>query len=61
MPWWTFTWTTAVGILPLTFLMVAAGDQMKNDALRLVGALLLGGLLLWTLYSWLRKRLARSN
>ncbi len=61
VPWWTFTWTTAVGILPLTFLMVAAGDQMKGVPLLLVGALLLGGLLVWTLYSWLRKRLARAD
>jgi uncharacterized membrane protein YdjX (TVP38/TMEM64 family) len=33
---WTFTWTTALGILPLAFLMVAAGDQLKNIPLRLV-------------------------
>ena len=44
--WWTFTWTTALGIVPLVFLMVAAGDQLKNLPLRLLGALVLGGLLL---------------
>lgn len=59
--WWTFTWTTAIGILPLTFLMVAAGDRLKNVPLRLVGALLLGGLLLWILFKWLRKRIARRE
>ena len=26
--WWTFTWTTGLGILPLTALMVIIGDQM---------------------------------
>lgn len=26
--WWTFTWTTALGILPLTLLMVLLGEQM---------------------------------
>ena len=24
--WWTFSWATGLGILPLTFLMVAGGD-----------------------------------
>lgn len=28
--WWTFLWTTGLGILPLTVLMVAMGDAMKN-------------------------------
>lgn len=26
--WWTFTWTTALGILPLTLLMVLLGERM---------------------------------
>jgi len=56
--WWTFTWTTAVGILPLAFVMVAAGDQLKNVPLRLIGALVLGGLLLWILAKWLQTRFA---
>ncbi len=28
--WWTFVWTTGLGIVPLTFLMVYAGEQMKS-------------------------------
>ncbi len=28
--WWTFTWTTAVGILPLTVLMVLLGERMAT-------------------------------
>lgn len=61
MRWWTFTWTTAIGILPLTFLMVAAGDRLKDIPLRLAGALFLAGLLLWILFKWLRGRYARRT
>ena len=28
--WWTFTWTTAVGLLPLTALMVYMGSHMRD-------------------------------
>lgn len=28
--WWTFLWTTGLGIAPLTFLMVFAGQQMMS-------------------------------
>jgi uncharacterized membrane protein YdjX (TVP38/TMEM64 family) len=56
--WWTFTWTTAVGIVPLAFVMVAAGDQLKKVPLRLIGALLLGGLPPWILVKWVQKRFA---
>jgi uncharacterized membrane protein YdjX (TVP38/TMEM64 family) len=28
--WWTFTWATGLGILPLTTLMVIMGDQVGN-------------------------------
>lgn len=28
--WWTFTWATAIGILPMTFLMVLMGDNIEN-------------------------------
>ena len=40
--WWTFTWTTALGILPMTVLMVVMGEQMREPALKdwafLIGA-----------------------
>ncbi|MEM7634409.1 MAG: TVP38/TMEM64 family protein [Pseudomonadota bacterium] len=40
--WWRFTWTTAIGILPLTFLMAMIGDQMREptftDWMLLLGA-----------------------
>jgi len=45
--WSTFTWTTGLGILPLTALMVVMGDNF--DMLPLWGwlALFAGGLVLW--------------
>jgi uncharacterized membrane protein YdjX (TVP38/TMEM64 family) len=61
IPWWTFTWTTAVGIAPLSFLMVAAGDQLKSAPLRLWAVLSVGALLLWLLVKWLQKRLANAT
>ena len=33
--WWTFLWTTGLGIAPLTFLMVFAGQQMMAGKWRL--------------------------
>lgn len=54
--WWTFAWTTGLGILPLTILIVAMGAQMKHltlGQLALVSgtgiALVLGG-------HWLARR-----
>lgn len=47
--WWTFLWTTALGILPITILLVVTGDQVWNGnghawiwllAIAAVGALL---------------------
>jgi uncharacterized membrane protein YdjX (TVP38/TMEM64 family) len=47
--WWTFLWTTGLGIAPLTFLMVFAGEQMISGswtlALFLVSACVAFGLL----------------
>ncbi len=31
--WWRFTWTTAIGILPLTILMAVIGDQMREPTI----------------------------
>ena len=28
VPWWSFLWTTAIGILPITIVSVVAGDRM---------------------------------
>ncbi len=46
--WWTFTWATGFGILPLTFLMVLMGAGIwsgeTNTWLWLVGAAVAGWL-----------------
>lgn len=51
--WWTFTWATGLGILPLTFLMVLMGDGLLSGEtslwLWLLAAALVGWLLWWLL------------
>ncbi len=52
--WWTFLWTTGLGILPITTLLVVTGDQVWNGSgyawiyLTAVAAV---GALLWWLYA----------
>ena len=53
--WWTFAWTTGVGILPLTTLMVVMGDNVHSLAWESWVALLAGALVLWLI---LRRKLA---
>ena len=54
--WWTFTWATGIGILPLTLLMVVMGDGIwSGDTdvwLWLLVAAIVGWLLWWV---WTRK------
>jgi uncharacterized membrane protein YdjX (TVP38/TMEM64 family) len=58
--WWTFTWATGLGILPLTALMVLMGDGIWSGGslvwLWLIGAALIG----WSIW-WLvaRRRASR--
>ncbi len=50
--WWTFLWTTAIGILPLTVAMVLVGGQILAAPLwawALAAAALLAFFLLWRL------------
>ena len=51
--WWTFTWATGLGILPLTFLMVLMGDGLWSGEpagwLLLLLVALAGWLLWWAL------------
>ncbi|HEX5078565.1 MAG TPA: TVP38/TMEM64 family protein [Geminicoccaceae bacterium] len=58
--WWTFTWATGLGILPLTFLMVLTGDRLWTGGLAawllLLPTALLGWLLWWAL---VRQRVPR--
>jgi uncharacterized membrane protein YdjX (TVP38/TMEM64 family) len=44
VPLWTFTWTTAVGYLPITAIFIYLGSRL--DSLSLTDPLLLGGALL---------------
>jgi uncharacterized membrane protein YdjX (TVP38/TMEM64 family) len=58
--WWTFTWATGLGILPLTCLMVLAGDGLWSGQgavwLWLSGAGLAG----WLLWLVVRRRRRRQ-
>ena len=45
--WWTFLWTTGLGILPLTIIMVIMGDQIHTLPHSVWIILLVIGLLSW--------------
>jgi len=50
--WWTFLWTTGLGILPITTLLVVTGDQVWNgsgNAWIYLVAVAVVGALLWLL------------
>ncbi len=50
IPWWTFLWTTGLGILPITTLLVVTGDQVWNgsgNAWIYLTAVAVVGVLLW--------------
>ena len=54
LTWWQFLWTTGVGILPLTVLMVVMGDNIESLGWESWTLLLIAALLLWFV---LRRRL----
>jgi uncharacterized membrane protein YdjX (TVP38/TMEM64 family) len=45
--WWTFTWSTGIGILPMTALMVIMGDNIDSLAWEWWLLLLAAALVLW--------------
>lgn len=47
LTWWQFLWTTGVGILPLTFLMVVMGDNIESLGWGSWLLLFAGGVALW--------------
>jgi uncharacterized membrane protein YdjX (TVP38/TMEM64 family) len=47
IPWWTFTGATAVGILPLTTLMVVLGDRLRILPWQVCLVVFVVGLILW--------------
>lgn len=60
LTWWQFLWTTGVGILPLTVLMVMMGGNLESFGWESWVLLLLGGILLWlVLRRTLRRRAAQ--
>ena len=50
--WWTFTWATGIGILPLTVLMVVMGDRIESMTWETWVLLFAGGLVLWLVLRW---------
>jgi uncharacterized membrane protein YdjX (TVP38/TMEM64 family) len=57
IPWWTFAWTTGVGILPVTVVMAVMGDQAGKMPWHWWLALLAAAGLGWLLIlRWLRYR-----
>jgi uncharacterized membrane protein YdjX (TVP38/TMEM64 family) len=60
--WWTFLWTTGLGIAPLTFLMVFAGEQMLSDKRELTFILIAACVAITALaYVIVRKRKPRKR
>jgi uncharacterized membrane protein YdjX (TVP38/TMEM64 family) len=47
--WWTFTWTTGLGILPMTVLLVVMGDRITTLPWEIWALLLALGLAAWLL------------
>jgi uncharacterized membrane protein YdjX (TVP38/TMEM64 family) len=58
--WWTFTWATGLGILPLTFLMVLIGNGLWSDDGTAWLWLLLAGLCGWLIWWTLSRRCGLS-
>ena len=56
--WWTFLWTTALGILPVTTLLVVTGDEVWNGHgnawIYLVAVAVVGALGWWFVARWRR-------
>ena len=54
--WWTFLWTTGLGILPLIIIMVVIGDQINTIPLSLWVLFLFAGLLSWfIIHRWVHR------
>lgn len=48
--WWTFTWATGIGILPLTVLMVVVGHRMAELPWGVLALLTVAAVALWLLW-----------
>ncbi len=54
--WWRFSWTTAIGILPVTVLMAVMGDQMREPTLSDWLTLIVAGVLILAIIQVARRR-----
>jgi len=55
--WWTFVWTTSIGILPLTVLMAYLGARMTELSWPYLVVSSVGGILtIWALHRFIGKR-----
>lgn len=62
MRWWTFTWVTGLGILPLTVLMVSLGDRMHYLGWLEWVLIGVGAVALWLAIQFIRRRqVAKAN
>ena len=62
LTWWQFLWTTGVGILPLTVLMVVMGDNIESLGWKSWTLLLVAALSLWfVLYRTLKHQPKSSS
>jgi uncharacterized membrane protein YdjX (TVP38/TMEM64 family) len=59
--WWTFTWATGLGILPLTCLMVLAGHHMWSGEVETWLWLLLAAGATWLVWRYVTARLRRRG
>ena len=55
--WWSFTWATGLGILPLTALMVVMGDRIETITWEMWLLFGLGAIVLWVIFRYVHGRL----
>jgi uncharacterized membrane protein YdjX (TVP38/TMEM64 family) len=56
VPWWTFLWTTALGILPLTIVTAVLGARMLEVPVTAWAALGAAIITAWLVAGWWRRR-----
>ena len=61
VPLWTFVWTTAIGMLPVTIIVVYMGAKLDDIIWWQWGLLLAGGLVVWGILRLYRKRHLRTG
>lgn len=59
--WWTFTWATALGILPLTILMVVVGNRMAELPWGVLAILTGGAVAAWLLWHFVLRGRGRGD